>query len=104
MALIERLCRTLKDTLGLRLLRPLVAEDLMEKIGPGLVHYPHFRLHQVSAVRRRQRSTSDGRQRISPRSRRLAAAEKSAGRALVRTECQSCRAAPGETGGHDRLF
>ena len=45
-ALIERLWRTLKDTLGLRLLRPLVAEDLMEKIGLGLIHYAFFRPHQ----------------------------------------------------------
>jgi transposase InsO family protein len=45
-ALIERLWRTLKDTLGLRLLRPLAAEDLMEKIELGLVHYAHFRPHQ----------------------------------------------------------
>src|SRR5450830_1166042 len=34
-ALIERLWRTLKDTFGLRLLRPLVAQDLMEKIELG---------------------------------------------------------------------
>jgi hypothetical protein len=40
------LWRTLKDTLGLRLLRPLVAEDLMEKIELGLVHYAYFRPHQ----------------------------------------------------------
>jgi transposase InsO family protein len=46
-ALIERLWRTLKDTLGLRLLRPLVAEDLMEKIELGLIHYVHFRPHQA---------------------------------------------------------
>jgi len=46
-ALIERLWRTLKDTLGLHLLRPLVAEDLMEKIEMGLVHYAHFRPHQA---------------------------------------------------------
>jgi transposase InsO family protein len=46
-ALIERLWRTLKDTLGLRLLRPLVAEDLMEKIDLGLIHYAYFRLHQA---------------------------------------------------------
>ena len=45
-ALIERLWRTLKDTLGLRLLRPLAAEDLMEKVEIGLVHYAHFRPHQ----------------------------------------------------------
>jgi hypothetical protein len=45
-ALIERLWRTLKDALGLRLLRPLAAEDLMEKIELGLVHYAHFRPHQ----------------------------------------------------------
>jgi len=48
-ALIERLWRTLKDTLGLRLLRSLAAEDLMEKIGLGLVHYAHFRPHQALA-------------------------------------------------------
>jgi hypothetical protein len=46
-ALIERLWRTLKDTFGLRLLRPMVAEDLMEKIELGLVHYAHFRPHQA---------------------------------------------------------
>src|ERR1017187_2338997 len=45
-ALIERLWRTLKDTLGLRLLRPSAAEDLMEKVEMGLVHYAHFRPHQ----------------------------------------------------------
>jgi transposase InsO family protein len=45
-ALIERLWRTLKDTLGLRLLRPLAAEDLMEKVEIGLVHYAYFRPHQ----------------------------------------------------------
>ena len=46
-ALIERLWRTLKDTLGLHLLRPLVAQNLMEKIEMGLVHYAHFRPHQA---------------------------------------------------------
>ena len=46
-ALIERFWRTLKDTLGLRLLRPLVAEDLMETIELGLVHYAHFRPHHA---------------------------------------------------------
>jgi len=45
-ALIERLWRTLKDALGLRVLRPLVAEDLMATITLGLVHYAHFRPHQ----------------------------------------------------------
>src|SRR5450759_3852085 len=45
-ALIERLWRTLKDTLGLRLMGPLVAEDLMAKIEMGLLHYAHFRPHQ----------------------------------------------------------
>jgi transposase InsO family protein/DNA-binding XRE family transcriptional regulator len=45
-ALIERLWRTLKDTLGLCLLRPLVAEDLMATVEMGLVHYAHFRPHQ----------------------------------------------------------
>jgi hypothetical protein len=45
-ALIERFWRTLKDTLGLRLLRPSVAEDLLEKIELGLVHYAYLRPHQ----------------------------------------------------------
>ena len=44
-ALIERLWRTLKDTLGLNVPRPLVAQDLLEKIELGLVHYAHFRPH-----------------------------------------------------------
>jgi transposase InsO family protein/DNA-binding transcriptional regulator YiaG len=46
-ALIERLWRTLKDALGLRLLRPMAAEDLMATIALGLVHYAHFRPHQA---------------------------------------------------------
>jgi Integrase core domain len=46
-ALIERLWRTLKDTLGLRLMGPLVAEDLAAKIEVGLVPYAHFRPHQA---------------------------------------------------------
>jgi len=46
-ALIERLWRTLKDSLGLRLLRPLVAEDLLEKVELGLIHYAHLRPHQA---------------------------------------------------------
>jgi hypothetical protein len=46
-ALIERLWKTLKDMLGLRLLRPLVVQDLMEKIDLGLVHYAYFRPHQA---------------------------------------------------------
>jgi transposase InsO family protein len=37
-ALIERLWRTLKDTLGLRLRRPSAAEDLAAKIELGLLH------------------------------------------------------------------
>ncbi len=45
-ALIERLWRTLKDTLGLRLLRPLVAEDLAATVELALLHYAHFRPHQ----------------------------------------------------------
>jgi hypothetical protein len=36
-----------ENTLGLRLQRPLVAEDLMEKIEMGLVHYAYFRPHQA---------------------------------------------------------
>jgi len=46
-ALIERLWRTLKDALRLRLLRPLVAEDLRRKVELGLVHYAHFRPNQA---------------------------------------------------------
>ncbi len=45
-ALIERLWRTLKDALGLRLLRPSAAEDLLDKVELGLLHYAHFRPHQ----------------------------------------------------------
>jgi hypothetical protein len=45
-ALIERLWRTLKDALGLRLLRPSAAEDLAATVELGLVHYAHFRPHQ----------------------------------------------------------
>ncbi len=45
-ALIERLWKTLKDALGLRLLRPLAAEDLRRKVELGLIHYSHFRPHQ----------------------------------------------------------
>jgi transposase InsO family protein len=45
-ALIERLWRTLKDSLGLRLLRPSAAEDLAATVELGLVHYAHFRPHQ----------------------------------------------------------
>ncbi|MEO8585036.1 MAG: DDE-type integrase/transposase/recombinase [Acidobacteriota bacterium] len=46
-ALIERLWRTLKDTLGLRVLCPLVAEDLRRKVELGLIHYAHFRPHEA---------------------------------------------------------
>jgi transposase InsO family protein len=45
-AMIERLWRTLKDALGLRLLRPLVREDAEKKVELGLVHYSYFRPHQ----------------------------------------------------------
>ncbi len=46
-ALIERLRRTLKDALGLRLLRPLVAEDLTPKVELCLLHFAHFRPRQA---------------------------------------------------------
>jgi putative transposase len=46
-ALIERLWRTLKDALGLRLLRPSAAEDLAATVELGLLHYAHFRPHQA---------------------------------------------------------
>jgi transposase InsO family protein len=45
-ALIERLWRTLKDTLGLRMLRPSAAEDLAATVELGLVQYAYFRPHQ----------------------------------------------------------
>jgi hypothetical protein len=46
-ALIERLWRTLKEALELKLLRPLFAEDLRRKVELGLVQYAHFRPHQA---------------------------------------------------------
>ena len=49
LSLIERIWRALKDTLALRLLRPLPAEDLMEKVELGLLHYVHFRPHHALA-------------------------------------------------------
>lgn len=45
-ALIERLWRTLKDALGLHLLRPSAAEDLTATVELGLLHYAHFRPNQ----------------------------------------------------------
>ncbi len=45
-ALIERLWRTLKDALGLRMLRPSAAEDLAATVELGLLHYAYFRPHQ----------------------------------------------------------
>jgi putative transposase len=45
-ALIERLWRTLKDTLSLRMLRPSAAEDLAATVELGLLHYAYFRPHQ----------------------------------------------------------
>jgi transposase InsO family protein len=45
-ALIERLWRTLKDSLGLRLLRPSAAEDLAATVELGLLHYAYVRPHQ----------------------------------------------------------
>jgi Integrase core domain len=71
-ALIESLWRTLKDTLGLRLLRPSAAEDLAATVELGLVITPTSVRIGVLAGRHRPRSTSDGRQRISRRSRLLA--------------------------------
>lgn len=46
-ALIERLWRTLKDTVHLRGLRPLVADDLAATVELGLAHYAYFRPHQA---------------------------------------------------------
>lgn len=46
-ALIEGLWRTLKDAVRLRWLRPLVAEDLREKVELGIAHYAYFRPHQA---------------------------------------------------------
>lgn len=45
-AVIERLWRTLKDTLALRSLRPLVLADCRRRLGLGLLHYSCSRPHQ----------------------------------------------------------
>ncbi len=68
-ALIERLWRTLKDALGLKLLRPLLAEDLRRKVELGLIHYPASAPTRLSAERLRLRSTSEKCQRTSRPSR-----------------------------------
>ncbi len=46
-ALIERLWKTLKEAVGLKLLRPLIAKDLRRKVELGLIHFAHFRPHQA---------------------------------------------------------
>jgi len=46
-ALIERLWRTLKDSLALRTLKPLLRADLERRIELGLVHYAFFRPHEA---------------------------------------------------------
>ena len=46
-ALIERLWRTLKDSLSLPLVKPLALADLERRIGGGLLHYAFFRPHQA---------------------------------------------------------
>lgn len=46
-ALIERLWRTLKDSLALPLVKPLALVDLERRIGDGLLHYAFFRPHQA---------------------------------------------------------
>jgi hypothetical protein len=67
-ALIERLWRTLKDTLGLRLLRPSAAEDLAATVELASSTTRTSARIKVSAVRHRQKCTSAGRRRISRRS------------------------------------
>ncbi len=46
-ALIERLWKTLKGSLGLVLIKPLVLRDLERRIRLGLLHYTFFRPHQA---------------------------------------------------------
>ena len=67
-ALIERLWRTLKDTLGLRLLRPLAAEDLVEKIEMGLVRAPSY---DANLKRWTARAKTSGNSHCAPTAHRL---------------------------------
>ncbi len=46
-ALIERLWRTLKNLLGLRILRPLLLSDLRRRLELGLFYYANLRPHQA---------------------------------------------------------
>jgi putative transposase len=46
-ALIERLWRTLKDTLALRSLKPLVVADCRRRVELGLFHYAWLRPHEA---------------------------------------------------------
>ena len=46
-ALIERLWRTLKDTLALRPFKPLVLGECRRRLELGLLHYACFRPHQA---------------------------------------------------------
>jgi transposase InsO family protein len=48
-AIVERLWRTLKETLSLRALKPLTREDLERRLKTGLLHYAYLRPHQALA-------------------------------------------------------
>jgi transposase InsO family protein len=48
-AIVERLWRTLKQTLSLRLLKPLTRADLERRLEIGLLHYAYLRPHQALA-------------------------------------------------------
>jgi transposase InsO family protein len=45
-AIVERLWRTLKQTLILRFLKPLTRADLERRLKAGLLHYAYLRPHQ----------------------------------------------------------
>ncbi len=46
-ALIERLCKTLKEKLAVKTLKPLVMADLRQRLQLGLLYYAHHRPHQT---------------------------------------------------------
>jgi putative transposase len=48
-AIVERLWRTLKETLSLRALRPLTRQDLERRLKTGLLHFAYMRPHQALA-------------------------------------------------------
>ena len=45
-AIIERFWKTLKNTLSLRFFRPLLPQDLEQRLQIGLFHYAYIKPHQ----------------------------------------------------------